>query len=54
MCAVFSIFGETMRLADSGCPSVDPGETKLCVSGRKPNQRPGVKESRSQRREEGL
>lgn len=54
-CAVFSIFEEATRwLADLGRPIVDPGVTKPCVSGRKPNQRPGVKKSRSQRRGEGL
>lgn len=53
--AVFSIFGEARgRLADSEYPKVDPGVTKLCVSGRKPNQRLGWKGCRSQRREEGL
>jgi hypothetical protein len=53
--SVFSIAGgKRESVAGSGCLSVDPGDQKLCVSGREPSQRRVSKSNRSQRREEDL
>jgi hypothetical protein len=53
--SVFSIAeGKRERVAGFGCLDVGPGDQKLCVSERGPNQRREWKSNRSQRREEGL